>query len=52
MPVAGKYRYEVGEPFYFYDLRAKINHHGVYKEVVLVDENESLKKVRPFLFLI
>lgn len=52
MPIAGKYRYQVGEPFYFYDLRAKIVHNGVFSEVVLVDEKESLKKVRPFLFLI
>lgn len=52
MPVAGKFRYQVGEPFFFYDLRAEITHNGVFKEVVLVDENEVLKKVRPFLFLI
>jgi hypothetical protein len=23
MPVPGKFRYQVGEPFYFYDLRGK-----------------------------
>lgn len=31
---------------------AEIKCDGVYKEVVLVDENETLKKIRPFLFLI
>jgi hypothetical protein len=52
MPAPGKFRYQVGEPFYFYDLRAHITHNGVLKEVVLVDENVVLKKMRPFLFLI
>lgn len=52
MPVPGKFRFQVGEPYYFYDLRAEITHNGVYKEVVLVDEKEVLKRVRPFLFLI
>mmetsp|Transcript_24313 Transcript_24313/g.21497 ORF Transcript_24313/g.21497 Transcript_24313/m.21497 type:complete len:135 (+) Transcript_24313:548-952(+) len=52
MPAPGKFRYQVGEPYYFYDLRADIVHNGVYKEVVLVDENETLKKTRPFLYLI
>jgi len=51
MPIPGKFRYQVGEPFYFYDLRADIVHNGVFKEVVLVDEAEQLKKIRPFLFL-
>jgi len=52
MPASGKFRYQVGEPFYFYDLRADIVHNGAYKEVVLVDEKETLNKMRPFLFLI
>jgi len=52
MPSPGKFRYQVGEPFYFYDLRAEITHKGVFKEVVIVDENDVLKKMRPFLFLI
>lgn len=51
MPVPGKFRYQVGEPFFFYDVRAHINHNGVYSEVVLVDEAATLKKYRPFLFL-
>lgn len=52
MPVPGKFRYQVGEPFYFYDLRAEITHNGTFKELVLIDENETLKRIRPFLFLI
>jgi len=52
MPAPGKYRYQVGEPFFFYDLKADITHKGEFIPVVLVDENESLKKIRPFLFLI
>lgn len=52
MPVPGRFRYQVGEPFYFYDLRAEIIHNGVFKEVVIVDEKEVLKRMRPFLFII
>lgn len=52
MPVPGKFRYQVGEPYYFYDLRAEITHNGVFKEVVIVDEKETLNRIRPFLFLI
>jgi hypothetical protein len=60
MPASGKYRYQVGEPFYFYSLVAKITHKvfifynlkGVLSEVVIVDEKETLKKLRPFLYLI
>jgi hypothetical protein len=52
MPASGRFRYQVGEPYYFYDLRAHIVHKGVYKEVVLVDEAETLKRMRPFLYLV
>jgi hypothetical protein len=52
MPIGGKSRYQVAEPYYFYDLRAQITHKGIFKEVVLVDEKVELKKLRPFLFLI
>jgi len=31
---------------------AEIKANGVFKEVVLVDEAVTLKKIRPFLFLI
>jgi len=53
MPVPGKFRYQVGEPFYFYDVRADITlKNGELKQVVLVDEAESLQRIKPFLFLI
>ena len=52
MPVRGPYRYQVGEPYYYYDVRAEITHNGTVKEVVLADEKVELKKVKPFLFLI
>ena len=52
MPVHGQWRYQVGEPFYFYDVRAEVVHDGKYKEVVLVDENVELAKKRPFLIVI
>lgn len=52
MPVAGRYRYQVGEPFYFYDLRAEVHHDGKYKEIVLIDEEEVLQKKRPFLIIV
>ncbi len=49
MPVRGYNRYFVGEPFYFYDLRAELFIKGEYEEFTMVDEEEELKKVRPFL---
>jgi hypothetical protein len=52
MPVAGKHRFQVGEPYFFYDVVAHINVDGDYKEVVVVDRAESLKKYRPFLFMV
>lgn len=52
MPVHGEFRYQVGEPFYFYDLRAEVVHNGQFKEVVIVDEKTELKKKRPFLIII
>jgi hypothetical protein len=51
MPIPGQWRYQVGEPYYFYDVRAEVVHSGSYKEIVLVDENEVLKKKRPFLII-
>lgn len=59
MPVPGKFRYQIGEPFYFYDLRgellcwflAEVTHNGQHKEVVLVDEKVALQKIRPFLLI-
>jgi hypothetical protein len=52
MPVHGQFRYQVGEPYYFYDLRADVVHNGQYKEIVLVDEKNVLARKRPFLIII
>jgi hypothetical protein len=52
MPSHGRFRYQVGEPFFFYSLIAEITHNGTFKEVVLVDEEACLKNNRPFLFLV
>ena len=51
MPAAGRFRFEVGEPYYYYDVRAEVTFRGQMKEIVIVDEKESLKKNRPFLYL-
>lgn len=51
MPVVGKARFELGEPFYFFDVQAEITHNGVLEKVVLVDRQESLRKFRPFLMM-
>ena len=51
MPILGRDRFQVGEPYFFYDVVAEINQDGVYKEVVIVDREASLKKYRPYLFL-
>ena len=52
MPAFGRNRFQVGEPFYYYSVVAEILYKGVYKEVVIVNEEEELKKMRPFLFLV
>jgi hypothetical protein len=51
MPIVGKARFELGEPFYFFDVVAEITHNGVLEKVVLADRKESLKKFRPFLMM-
>lgn len=52
MPVHGEFRYQVGEPYYFYDLRADVVHNGQFKEIILVDQEATLAKKRPFLIII
>lgn len=39
MPVSGRFRYNVGDPFYIYDLRVDLMNKGQFKELVLIDEN-------------
>lgn len=51
MPVVGKARLSLGEPFYFFDVKAEITVNGVMENLVLVDRAESLKKYRPFLMM-
>jgi hypothetical protein len=31
MPTHGEFRYQVGEPFYYYSLRAEVVHNGQLK---------------------
>lgn len=52
MPAHGQLRYQVGEPYYFYDVRAEVVHNGQFKEIVVVDEAVELAKKRPFLMII
>ena len=52
MPTHGKFRYQVGEPFFYYDVRAEVTQNGQVQEYVIVDEKECLKKHRPFLIVI
>ena len=49
MPVGGRYRFRLEEPFYFFDVKAQITHNGIVEDLVLVDREETLKKVRPHL---
>jgi len=49
MPVRGVNHLTVGEPFYFFDVKAELCVNGEYEEIVLVDRNESLRHYRPFL---
>lgn len=51
MPLAGDTRYDLSEPYFMYSVVANVSHNGVYKEVVLVDEKQMLKKYRPYVFL-
>lgn len=49
MPVRSESRFQVGEPFYFFDVVANITHKGVFQKVVVVDRAQTLKYIRPFL---
>lgn len=49
MPVGGRYRFRLEEPFYFFDVKAQITHNGIVEDLVLVDREETLRKVRPHL---
>ena len=49
MPVRGGSRYQIGEPFYFFDVKAELHVNGVFEQITLVDREESLSTYRPFL---
>ena len=49
MPIRGENRYMVGEPFYFYEVKAELNVNGVCEEFDVVNKEETLKNYRPFL---
>lgn len=49
IPVRGTSRFQVGEPFFFFDVTAEINVNGLYEKVIIVDRQKSLEKYRPFL---
>lgn len=51
MPVRAENRFQVGEPYYLYDVVAELNHNGIYEKVVMVDREETLKKIRPYLMM-
>ena len=52
MPVVGKSRFSLGEPFFYFDVTASMNCNGVHEEITIVDREKTLKKVRPFLMML
>ena len=52
MPVRGDFKYQISDAYYMFDVVANVNVNGVHEKVVLVDRVETLKKIRPFLFLL
>lgn len=52
MPIGSKNRFMPEDVYFYYDVRAHLNINGEYKEVVLINEEEVLKKHRPFLMFI
>lgn len=52
MPVRGISRFQIGEPYFFFDVVADINVDGALHRVVLVDRKETLKDYRPFSLML
>ena len=52
MPVRGDFRYQMSDAYYMFDVVADINLDGVHEKVVLVDRQETLKKIRPYLLVL
>merc|ERR1711976_531563 len=49
MPVRGDNRFMVGEPYFFYEVKAELNSNGVSSTFDIVNKEETLKNYRPFL---
>ena len=49
MPVRGYSLFKVGEPYFFYSVEGELYKDGVYEKIILVDEKETLERIRPFL---
>jgi hypothetical protein len=47
----GAIMFQMGEPFFFYNVMAEIAHKGEFKEYVLVNEEVLFKKHNPYVFL-
>ena len=41
MPVRAENRFQVGEPYYLYDVVAELNHNGIYEQWVQMDILQS-----------
>ena len=52
MPVRGDFRFQMNDAYFMFDVVANINLDGVHEKVVLVDRQETLKKIRPFLLVL
>ena len=52
MPVRGDFRYQMSDAYYMFDVVADVNLDGVHEKVVLVDRQETLKKIRPYLLVL
>lgn len=49
MPIRRKFKMILGEPTFLYSVIAELNHNGQFEEIVLVDEEQTLKRHRPYM---
>lgn len=49
MPIRRKFKMILGEPTFLYSVKAELNHNGQFEEIVLVDEEQTLKRHRPYM---
>ena len=52
MPVRGESKFVMSDFYFIFDAVADVNVGGVHEKIVLVDRKETLKKIRPFLFML